>query len=291
MSAPSADTEAGSSAGETPPRCSTCGTELAPGATRCPGCGKVFGEANRCHHCNAIAAVTPSGKGYVCLACGAPRQLSPGTTVISSGSVGVPRSQPPAADSFAQVSRSRAPVVRSSAFSGPSRFKAVSLRAGGVILLAAGVLGAALSVVITGGATTGFLVAAAVGGAGAGLGGLMLRAGGRASTQADRRHGLAVEQAILDLAAQRAGVLRVTDVARGLGVTVAEADEFLSSLADGSRVTVEITPDGLLVYHFREVESAPPRVRVDVSALAEPQQVEEPEPASTGATRGRESGD
>ncbi|NOY93050.1 MAG: hypothetical protein GXP55_17840 [Deltaproteobacteria bacterium] len=286
MSASSADTGAGSSVGETPARCSTCSTELTPGATRCPGCGKVFGEANRCHRCNAIAAVTPSGKGYVCLACGAPRQLAPGTTVISNGSLGVPQSQPPAADSFARVAR--APAVRSSSFSGPSRFKTVSLRAGGVVLLAAGVLGAALSVVITGGATAGFLVAAAVGGAGAGLGGLMLRAGGRASTQADRRHSLAVEQAILDLAAERAGVLRVTDVARGLGVTVAEADEFLSGLADGSRVTVEITPDGLLVYHFREVESAPPRMRVDVAALDE-QQVEEPEPASAGANRGRES--
>jgi hypothetical protein len=162
-----------------------------------------------------------------------------------------------------------------------SRFRTLSLRAAGVLLLAAGVGGAALSVALTGGAT-GFLLAAAVASAGAGLGGLLLRAGGRASAQADRSHGLAVEQAILDLAAERAGVLRVTDVARGLGVTVAEADDALSSLADGSRVTVEITPDGLLVYHFREIEAAP-RMRVDVEGLRVDESLEELEVSSDEA--------
>ena len=271
MPASEEDGDGGTGAVDAPRRCTTCGTQMGRDAMRCPGCGKVFGEINRCHSCNAVAAVTPSGAGYACLACGAPRKLLPGMTVIANGPVGMPKAERPSvaplAQGFASVA-SETPPVRSvgTGIARPSRLRALSLRAMGVILLAAGVGGAALSVALSGGAT-GLLLAVAVGGAGAGLGGLLLRAGGRASAHADRGHSLAMEQAILDLATQRAGVLRVTDVARGLGVTVAEADEALSALADGSRVTAEITPEGLLVYHFREIE-APARMRVDMDELS-----------------------
>ena len=271
MPASEEDGDGGTGAVDAPRRCTTCGTQMGRDAMRCPGCGKVFGEINRCHSCNAVAAVTPSGAGYACLACGAPRKLLPGMTVIANGPVGMPKAERPSvaplAQGFARVA-SETPPVRSvgAGIARPSRLRALSLRAMGVILLAAGVGGAALSVALSGGAT-GLLLAVAVGGAGAGLGGLLLRAGGRASAHADRGHSLAMEQAILDLATQRAGVLRVTDVARGLGVTVAEADEALSALADGSRVTAEITPEGLLVYHFREIE-APARMRVDMDELS-----------------------
>src|SRR5512146_112197 len=65
-----------------PEKCPTCRTEIPEGAVRCPGCGRVFGEDNRCPHCNAIAAVRPVGGGFVCLACGKPRDRLPQTTVL-----------------------------------------------------------------------------------------------------------------------------------------------------------------------------------------------------------------
>ena len=62
--------------------CPTCGTALPAGAQRCPGCGRVFGEDNRCPHCHAIAAVRAVGDGYVCTACSKPRERKPLTTVL-----------------------------------------------------------------------------------------------------------------------------------------------------------------------------------------------------------------
>jgi len=222
-----------------------------------------------------VAAVTPTGAGYACLACGAPRELHPGTTVIESDPVVLPRkSRPPAVLGNAITTPSAPAPARPLRVARPSRGKAGVLRAAGILLLAAGIAGAAVSVALTGGAA-GFLLAAAAGGAGVGMGGLLLRAGGQASARAHRSHGLATEQAVLSLAAELHGVLRVTDVARGLGITVAEADEALSNLADGSRVTAEITTEGLLVYHFREIESAP-RMRVDVDGASDEEEDEQP---------------
>jgi len=223
-----------------------------------------------------VAAVTPSGAGYACLACGAPRDLRPGTTVIQSDPVVLPRkSRPPAVLGNAIPTPTPTPTAPAPLrVARPSRAKAGALRAAGILLLAAGIAGAAVSVVVTGGGAAGILLAVAAGGAGAGVGGLLLRAGGQASARAHRSHGLATEQAVLTLAAELHGVLRVTDVARGLGITVAEADEALSNLADGSRVTAEITTDGLLVYHFREIESAP-RMRVDVDGASEEEEEEQ----------------
>src|SRR5688500_7024087 len=65
-----------------PDKCPTCSTKIPEGALRCPGCGRVFGEDNRCPHCNAIAAVKPRGDGFVCVACGKPREHLPMTTVL-----------------------------------------------------------------------------------------------------------------------------------------------------------------------------------------------------------------
>jgi hypothetical protein len=64
--------------------CPTCNFAVPDGRETCPQCGRVFGEANRCPHCHAIASVRSSGKGFVCSACGKPRELSPGTTVAGA---------------------------------------------------------------------------------------------------------------------------------------------------------------------------------------------------------------
>ncbi|MCS6858401.1 MAG: zinc ribbon domain-containing protein [Sandaracinaceae bacterium] len=62
--------------------CPTCAFPVQEGASRCPQCGRVFGEANRCPHCGAVAAVRPRGKRYLCLACGRERPFVPGMVVV-----------------------------------------------------------------------------------------------------------------------------------------------------------------------------------------------------------------
>lgn len=65
-----------------PEKCTACDTAIPPGRDRCPGCGKVYGEWNRCPSCHAIAAVHEAQRGrYVCAACGAPRTRHRGTPV------------------------------------------------------------------------------------------------------------------------------------------------------------------------------------------------------------------
>jgi hypothetical protein len=67
-----------------PPKCVACDTAIPSGRDRCPGCGKVYGEWNRCPSCHAIAAVHEARRGsYVCAACGAPRTRQHGTPVDS----------------------------------------------------------------------------------------------------------------------------------------------------------------------------------------------------------------
>jgi predicted amidophosphoribosyltransferase len=59
---------------EIPARCPVCSTEIPPGRNRCHGCGKVFGEDNRCPHCLAVAPVLRTGQGAICSACSKPRE-------------------------------------------------------------------------------------------------------------------------------------------------------------------------------------------------------------------------
>ncbi|MBX3251304.1 MAG: hypothetical protein KF901_29265, partial [Myxococcales bacterium] len=135
-----------------------------------------------------------------------------------------------------------------------SRSASAGLRMLGILGLAAGVLGAAAAVALVPGAA-GLVVAALVGGTGVGLGAWGLRAGARADDEASRQGGTEVELAILALAETRDGVLTVTDVARGLGLSAAAADAALTKMVDGSRVSAEVTPDGLVRYVFRELRT------------------------------------
>jgi hypothetical protein len=65
-----------------PEKCTACDTAIPAGRDRCPGCGKVYGEWNRCPSCHAVAAVHEAQRGrYVCAACGAPRKRQHGTPV------------------------------------------------------------------------------------------------------------------------------------------------------------------------------------------------------------------
>jgi len=213
-----------------PERCTACNTPIPEGTTRCPACGKVYGD-----DAPDVAGTGPSNV-----------------------------------------------VVRRGASAG--------LRTLGALSIGAGVLAAALAVMIIPGAA-GFVLAFLLGGAGVGLGALGLRAGAKQSQVADRHERAAHERAILDLAEKSDGDLTATETARALGVTIEEADARLTAMADGARVSVELDPDGIVHYVFRELAVVSPRAAARVRAPAqEAEPVEEPIASSEARSRSENEG-
>lgn len=226
---------------DVPARCPTCDTAVPSGRTRCVGCGRVFGEDNRCPSCNAVAAVRKQEGVLVCAACSAPRERLPGTVVLSGSGLAVPTTT----------------SVR--------RGASVGLRGFGVLSIGLGVLAAAAAAVLVPGAA-GIILALLAGSTGVGVGAMSLRAGARQSARVDRDVRAERERVLMDLAEKSEGDLTVTEVARALGMPMAEADELLTSIADGSRVTVEVDPEGIVHFVFREIRlggPTGPRVRVE----------------------------
>jgi hypothetical protein len=134
----------------------------------------------------------------------------------------------------------------------------------GVAALGAGLLVGGIVAAATGTAA-GFAVAAIIGGAGAGMGGLGLWESRRFRRRAERLEQTVSEQKLYQLAEQHGGVLRVADVARGLGVMRDEAEELLDHLVDEVQVSMRVTDDGEIHYVFRELERRKgPHVRVVV---------------------------
>ncbi len=268
-----------------PDSCTVCATTIPEGASRCPGCGAVWGDANRCPHCNATAGIKAGlGGGYVCMACGKPREAKPGTTIFESASpfpIGgrrpvqaqAPASAPPSAPAQAAAPVAAAPMAASPA---APRGKAAGLRFLGIMSIAGGVLLGAVGAALLPG-VGGIIAAAALGAVGVGIGGFSLRAASRSADEADRRTDTQRELALLRLAEQHGGVLTVTDAARGLGISIAEADAALTAMADGSRIWAEVTPDGFVQYTFREMQARQqgPRVRVEGADDAPPTSEEE----------------
>jgi hypothetical protein len=227
-----------------PEKCPTCGTKILEGALRCPGCGRVFGEDNRCPHCHAIAAVKPRGEGYVCVACGKPRERLPFTTVLGED------------DRI-----SRASLVPGAAPAPGARTS--GLRLFGVLGIGGGVLGAALATLALGVTPVGIAAAVVLALAGVAVGASALRrAAGRQEADAarDRR---AMELRLTALAEKHGGDLTATTVAKALRITTEEADAALTRLADGTRVSLEVDEEiGLVHYVFHEVQAALPKTRV-----------------------------
>lgn len=254
---------------DVPSTCSSCGTTIPPGFERCPGCGRVYGDANRCRSCNAYAAVRAVGTGYVCAACGAPRERLPGTVVqgfpAMMGGPGKPTQQ----------------WMKSVAMGG-SAFGLKFLAAGvvAVSFVVAGIIGA------IGGGSVALIPAGLVGLAGLGVGGLLWSWGARASRRAESISASAQELQILALAERNGGELYATDVARGLGITLAEAEARLSGMTDGSRIAAEVTPEGLLRFEFREMRMKRAGVRARVGGEEE-MEVEMEEKGEEGRRAGR----
>jgi hypothetical protein len=108
------------------------------------------------------------------------------------------------------------------------------------------------------------------------------------SRRAERHARASLELRILDLASRSGGELYATDVARSLGISSAEADAALTHLADGTRVTVDVTDEGLVKYVFRELRTRAtnPRIRVADPGVESVEEVERVD-QSTGASADR----
>ncbi|MEX2581803.1 MAG: hypothetical protein WD766_00890 [Gemmatimonadota bacterium] len=96
-------------------------------------------------------------------------------------------------------------------------------------------------------------------------GGVVLHRGANRARE-ERRAALmsSLQLPVLKLAAERNGVLTVTDVAASLGWSLRRAERVLQSLDDGWRVDSEVTDEGVIVYEFRELllgRGGPPEER------------------------------
>lgn len=260
-----------------PERCTVCDTPIVAGESRCRACGKVYGEDNVCPHCHATAAVVAGSGGYTCAACGRPREKRPGTVVLEDrpGPVGTLASKVTGGGTGTEIAQ---------------RGASVGLRTVGALSIGVGVMLAILAAMIIPGGL-GILAAVVLGAGGVGAGALALRAGSRASESAGRSEQVRHETRILELAEKSDGDLTVTEVARAMRVPMDEADRMLTRMVDGSRVTMEIDPEGLIHYVFRELRHlAPgqPRVRVADTADPEPAEAELELPAAEPTKRTRE---
>jgi len=63
-----------------------------------------------------------------------------------------------------------------------------------------------------------------------------------------------LQRDVLRLATERRGLLTVTEVAASLNLSLPAAEKVMDSLEDGFRVRSEITDEGVIVYHFPEVQ-------------------------------------
>ena len=241
-------------------KCPTCDFLVPENAERCPQCGRVFGEVYRCPSCYAIAAVTPSSKGYRCAACGKPRVLKPGMT-ITGGSTEL-------------TSTHRTPY-----------------RAMGGLSLALAVFGASLSTVLLGINAIGISAAAVVAFLFSALA-FRLLSRGQSIGKEHTAHRLASRRESAKKLLLQAALTK-EELAEKLGIGNTEADAILTSLAadDTSGVRADVD-ESAGVLRFSSLPAAP-AVRVedpdappppDVAALGEAED-EEDAAASKSRTR------
>ena len=252
-----------------PATCPTCGMGVPSGASRCPGCGRVFGEENRCPQCHAIAAVIERRGKTVCAACGKPRL---GTVTLEGKRT------------------SKVPTSAAARESGTSamltRARGRTQRGLGIAALTAGIVAAAVAAALVSG-SLGLGLAVALGVLLVGLGAFSIRAGAQNMEAARRLDSEAHHTTVRELARERGGVLSASGTAEVLGVSVEEADAILTSMVgDGSEVDLEVDDDGVVTYVFHAERSSAAKVRVETEPEADELAAESTEDASAERRRG-----
>lgn len=199
--------------------CPTCGAGVEEGAAQCPQCKQVFGEANRCDACGALAAAREEAEGrLVCAACGAPRSRLAGTVVLSTYG-----------DSLKQQSRM-------------ALIWSWVLRLGAV---GAGVFGAAVgglqSLFDLGSPalTAGAFVAGAIG---------LFFLGGRQRAKSLRLQDVALTRQLLSEVGQLRQGVTAAGAAGALDAPVAEVDAQLEALAKRGEVEMDVDDEGTIRY-------------------------------------------
>lgn len=91
----------------------------------------------------------------------------------------------------------------------------------------------------------------------------MLNAGRRAREERRRVLLVALQQPVLRLAGERGGRLTVTEVASALNWPMRRAEKVLNSLEDGLRVVSDVTLEGVIVYEFRELMHGGKKMRAE----------------------------
>ncbi|MBX7193657.1 MAG: hypothetical protein K1X94_16490 [Sandaracinaceae bacterium] len=216
--------------------CPTCKFAVPDGAVKCPQCGRVFGEANRCPHCHAIASARPSGDGFVCVACGKPRKLEPGTSVagVSPGPEGLV-----------------APRRR-------------GLRVLGGLALAMAVLGAATATTIFGTGGLGIAMAIAIAAVFAATGVRLLKRAGELERVVDDHLARNKAEQAKQILLERTST--IPELAKELGTSESEADAIASKLAAEEKHGIHAELDEHAgVVRFGRKSTVPP-VRVEPPA-------------------------
>ncbi len=229
---------------EAPTSCRVCSTDLG-GSLQCPACNAVHGEDNRCPSCRSLAGIRPEAGGYACMSCGKPRERKPGSVLFEVQTL--------SAGDKATL----------------GRVQKAGLRTFGIVSIAFGVAAAAGAMMAIGG-VFGIAVALAAGSVGVGVGALSMKAAQGGEDLVARSQ----ERELFQLAGNRNGVLTVSDVVQGMGLSTKDAERALSRVADGSRVRAELTPDGRVEYVFQELRALaiqsgqPLKVRVEEEVVA-----------------------
>jgi hypothetical protein len=186
-----------------------------------------------CPSCQKDAPALVRGNGVFCTACGAPRSLA---------------TMPDAVNVAGQPAKVGGHVASALGLVALTVGLSVAAILGGLfqLLFHTGLPVAIVIVVVT------LFVA------------LPLFLGGRQLRKVGTARSLVVqEQAVTALAAQRRGILSTAEVAAALSIPEPEADALLTAMAKrpDSRVSLELSDDGALAFHFHDF-IALPRIRV-----------------------------
>lgn len=208
-------------------KCTVCGNVVAPGETACANCGRAY-YALTCNACGQPAPTLIRGARVICSGCGATRGPLSGVPLGMAGSA------------------HRVGSVITSIFAWVTMLATV---------LFATVTGLAVGF-FSHNSTTGALTGLGFGMVGLVMSWLMLSGSKKLKDRGDSLRDDALQQSVLAMAMARKGAVTTIEVAQNLSLTLREADRVLSEMTYKGHAMVEVNPDGVLQYTFRDIRLA-----------------------------------